>query len=135
MGWFWGASARTSAWLAWPPAENGARPKALLMTQGRPPAAWDRSFAGLLAGSGGWTHLGMSTLGLDCGLFALGRTDSRPRRLGSAVVGIRAFNTEARRFVPSRLPSGARGLDRACTVWGALPGRLVRAPGTSSSPV
>lgn len=40
-----------------------------------------------------------------------------------------------RRFVPSRLPSGARGLDRAWTVWGARPGRLVRALGTGYSPV
>ena len=135
MGSFWGISARTSAWLAWPPAENGARPKALLVTQGRPRAVWDRYFPGLFVGSGGWTHLGMGILGLDAGLFALGRTGSRPRRLGPAVVGIRAFDTEARRFVPSRLPSGARGLDRACTVWVARPGRLVRALGTGYLPV
>ena len=77
----------------------------------------------------------MGILGLDAGLFALGRTGSRPRRLGPAVVGIRAFDTEARRFVPSRLPSGARGLDRACTVWVARPGRLVRALGTGYLPV
>ena len=106
-----------------------------MVTQGRPRAVWDRSFPGLFAGSGGWTHLGMGILGLDAGLFALGRTDSRPRRLGPAVVGIRAFDTEARRFVPSRLPSGARGLDKACTVWVARPGRLVRALGTGYLPV
>lgn len=94
------------AWV-WPPAGNGVGPKALLVTQAGRMRYGIGLFRAFSAGSGGWTHLGMGILGLDAGLFALGRTDSRPRRLGPAVVGIRASSTEML-LSSSRLPSGAR---------------------------